>query len=768
MTEKAVTFAKTPETKQKSSNLINQKNGKAYSVSPADRILHLQRTAGNQAVQRLIKSGVLQAKLKIGQPNDIYEQEADRVAEQVMRMPQPQMSNEKNVSEPAPNNSIQRKCPGCKKGIKIGKEEEDEKLQKKEASGSTPKVTPKLESNISAIRGGGRPLPESVRAFYEHRFGHDFSNVRVHTDSRADASTRSVDAFAFTLGSDISFRSGHYSPNTQTGQRLLAHELTHVVQQRGGSESLGIRRAPFGIARGIAGNCIGSADNCTLGTDIHRFIQGLMVGLYSPAMFAEVAIPGGGTSGSSIDCQLPGFVDLYGSWPIGIVPAAPQGRMFPPPIATFPSPAPVPGPVMLGSIKPFTTPAPVAHADLLSYITALDAYAGASGSMLSIAEPMTVPTNPSWTLPGLPFPFSPATLPQMIHIFTTMDGMYWYFCRPMIELAWLAARAASMIAEMMDELKKAAEKWGQKIAYAFEVVLSKLAAAAHAVRQFLEEWGTTILAIVALIIVAIIVVVFWEVIIAAIAAAAAAIVAFFAEAAAGLLPLAGLAALLLLLLPSEASAAENPLQKPLGKGSPSKGGGKQSPGGPSALGDVLNKLQGRISGPMSQSPQNAMSDTLQIIDDAEKSVRLVPGGDLLVQVLKLLRQLLKEQRQQASQLPPRKTTVPTTEKERPTVGAPLQKTTAKKQTIKMKLIEGVNLETVVVGKISWVVNMRTKEVALLKVTSKERKGKDTTVTFLSLVECSPDYHCSQGGNIYTVTHPYRPSDAAEFSLTSEK
>jgi hypothetical protein len=82
-------------------------------------------------------------------------------------------------------------------------------------------------------------------------------------------------------------------------------------------------------------------------------------------------------------------------------------------------------------------------------------------------------------------------------------------------------------------------------------------------------------------------------------------------------------------------------------------------------------------------------------------------------------------------------------------------------TIKMQVIEGVNLETVVAGRTSWVINYRTKELVLLQVTSKESKGKETTVNFVSLVECSPDGRCSPGGNVYTVTHPYRPSGATE-------
>ncbi|MCE8425204.1 MAG: DUF4157 domain-containing protein [Candidatus Methanoperedens sp.] len=130
------------------------------------------------------------------------------MAEKVMRMPEPPVSNETKVSTPARNNSIQRKCPGCKKGTKIGKEEEEEKLQKKEAAGSTPDVTPELESSISAIRGGGQPLPESVRAFYEPRFGQDFGEVRVHTGSLAAKTAKSINARAFTVGNHIAFGGG--------------------------------------------------------------------------------------------------------------------------------------------------------------------------------------------------------------------------------------------------------------------------------------------------------------------------------------------------------------------------------------------------------------------------------------------------------------------------------------------------------------------------------------------------------------------------------
>jgi hypothetical protein len=82
------------------------------------------------------------------------------------------------------------------------------------------------------VRSPGRPLDEMSLRFFERRLGHDFSNVRVHSDARADASARSVDALAYTLGTNVVFRSGRYAPHTRAGRALLAHELTHVVQAK--------------------------------------------------------------------------------------------------------------------------------------------------------------------------------------------------------------------------------------------------------------------------------------------------------------------------------------------------------------------------------------------------------------------------------------------------------------------------------------------------------------------------------------------------------
>jgi len=92
-------------------------------------------------------------------------------------------------------------------------------------------VAPEVQSYIELVNGGGQPLPESVRSYFEPRFGRDFGDVRVHADSTAEEATQAVNAHAFTVGRDIMFCAGQYDPGSEGGKRLLAHELTHVVQQ---------------------------------------------------------------------------------------------------------------------------------------------------------------------------------------------------------------------------------------------------------------------------------------------------------------------------------------------------------------------------------------------------------------------------------------------------------------------------------------------------------------------------------------------------------
>ena len=122
-----------------------------------------------------------------------------------------------------------------------GGEGEEEELQMKRAdvqrkevdmSGSFD-VEQDVESKISAKSGSGQTIPDVNRELFESSMGHDFSGVNVHTDSESDSLNKQLGARAFTTGSDIFFRQGEYNPTSSGGQELLAHELTHVVQQGG-------------------------------------------------------------------------------------------------------------------------------------------------------------------------------------------------------------------------------------------------------------------------------------------------------------------------------------------------------------------------------------------------------------------------------------------------------------------------------------------------------------------------------------------------------
>src|SRR5215510_11362611 len=159
-------------------------------VRPAE-VLRLQRALGNRAVGELLHPPsahpFVQTKLTVNAPGDRYEREADRTAEQVMRMP-------------AMEEGVQR------------------------ASGSEPR---------SSGGGGGQALTPDVRATFEAKFAADFARVRIHTGAQAALLSHALGTHAFAKGTDVFFGSGEYAPDTTAGQRLLAHELSHVVQQGG-------------------------------------------------------------------------------------------------------------------------------------------------------------------------------------------------------------------------------------------------------------------------------------------------------------------------------------------------------------------------------------------------------------------------------------------------------------------------------------------------------------------------------------------------------
>ena len=157
----------------------------------------------------LIKNSFLQPRLKINTAGDKYEQEADRIAEQIMSMPESQVQRSKQ--HVGRYTTVRRKSDG--------------------------ETGPGLSAAISQSRGGGQPLDRFTSEYMSSRLGRDLSDVRVHTGSKSVRMNEKINSRAFTVGRDIYFNQGQYSPGTSEGKRLLAHELTHVLQQQQSSTS---------------------------------------------------------------------------------------------------------------------------------------------------------------------------------------------------------------------------------------------------------------------------------------------------------------------------------------------------------------------------------------------------------------------------------------------------------------------------------------------------------------------------------------------------
>jgi hypothetical protein len=172
---------------------------------------------------------LIQPKLRIGASDDKYEQEADRVADQVMRMPEPG-----SLQVQTSPRQIQRLCTVCEDELrhqpKAG-QVKDEMVQRKPDSARIPQLSTDTAAQIQSLKGGGHALDSSTLSFMESRFGRDFSQVRIHADNRAADLANNINARAFTIGGDVVFASGQYRQHGCEGQRLIAHELTHVVQQ---------------------------------------------------------------------------------------------------------------------------------------------------------------------------------------------------------------------------------------------------------------------------------------------------------------------------------------------------------------------------------------------------------------------------------------------------------------------------------------------------------------------------------------------------------
>jgi hypothetical protein len=186
-------------------------------------LLHKNNSTTNSVMWHGKVNHAVQAKLTVNTPGDVYEQEADAMADRVMRIPSTE------TVKPVTGligKSLQRKCAHCE-------EEKRKPIMRKVAAGNSGmSVSSSFASYLNASKGGGSSLPQGTRSFMENAFSTDFSDVKIHTGTQASEMSKGINAKAFTYENDIYFREGQYNPGSSEGKLLLAHELTHVTQQK--------------------------------------------------------------------------------------------------------------------------------------------------------------------------------------------------------------------------------------------------------------------------------------------------------------------------------------------------------------------------------------------------------------------------------------------------------------------------------------------------------------------------------------------------------
>lgn len=200
--------------------------GPAVAEPVAHPALQLQQQVGNQAVQAMLRAGLIHPRLEISQPGDPEEEEADAIAGRVMRAA---AAFAPSAGHCSCEESSDEMCDECRA------KQTQATIQRRAASPGGASVAPSRIPKIlgSALRSPGSPLDAGTRAFFEPRLSRDLSHVRVHTGPEAAASARAIGAHAYTFGSHVAFAPGQYSPESTTGRALLAHELAHVVQHEG-------------------------------------------------------------------------------------------------------------------------------------------------------------------------------------------------------------------------------------------------------------------------------------------------------------------------------------------------------------------------------------------------------------------------------------------------------------------------------------------------------------------------------------------------------
>jgi hypothetical protein len=207
-------------------------------AGPVGAAVERASAVGNLERLRELAAAGIRPKLEVSSPTDEHEVEADRVAEKIMSMPLDRAAEPAPVSE----EEVAPRLDRAAEPVPVAEEDEEEVATK---SDGPPAMSSTVESAIDTSRAGGSPLDAETRSFFEPRFGRDLSETKVHADDQAARMAGNLNAQAFTVGNDIYMGAGKYQPGTESGRALLAHELTHTIQQKPGAR---LRRSPVPIA----------------------------------------------------------------------------------------------------------------------------------------------------------------------------------------------------------------------------------------------------------------------------------------------------------------------------------------------------------------------------------------------------------------------------------------------------------------------------------------------------------------------------------------
>jgi hypothetical protein len=223
--------------------------GTAKGIEPVSFSGLTRKTSDAAEARSAVSPRSFAGGLRIGETNDVYEQEADRVANEIAAGGT--LRRHWSITTIGATSLLHRKCScegsGSSSDCDECKKTEEQTVQREAVGPPASSFAPPIVHEV--LHSPGEPLSQRTRVLMETPFGHDLTRVRIHTDSKAAESARAINALAYTAGDHIAFAAGQYAPEDKGGSRLLAHELTHVIQQNRAGRRLLQRDEQKGVAK---------------------------------------------------------------------------------------------------------------------------------------------------------------------------------------------------------------------------------------------------------------------------------------------------------------------------------------------------------------------------------------------------------------------------------------------------------------------------------------------------------------------------------------